>query len=448
MVDLTRHFDEFIEEVSLKDAQVERIESAWQTLADYLREGYGLDEDDVFLQGSYVNHTAIEPVEGGEYDVDVVCICASADNTPDEALNSLETVLKDSGRYRDRIKRKKPCVRLEYADDEAGKFHVDVVPVRRGETNLEAPRRGEDWFDTAPAEYTEWCAQQGEAFQRTVKILKRWRDENQSVRSAVKSIVLQVLIAEVIELEDTDDQSRVADTLSSLHEWLEPLESAPVLVNPVLNTENLATRWTDESFRSFVDALGEAVELVDLATGSTDPIDASDAWRDLLGEDFPMLEAEELGLEVSDYGHVKRPNEQGWTFKLAPGVAISVSGEVQRGKRDQRWRLFVSGKTVVSAGHNVRFTATVTGATATDVWWQVGNTGEHARIKKALRGEFFRAKRYSKERPSPDRRVNFEQTLYTGSHLIRAVVVVDNVMVARSDWFVVNIYNRGWIFRR
>jgi Second Messenger Oligonucleotide or Dinucleotide Synthetase domain len=206
-VDLAANFQTFLDNISLGDPQVPRMNSA--------------AEQNVFLQGSYANHTAIEPVDGGEYDIDLVAICTGDGISADQALNDLESRFRADGRFRERVTRKKPCVRLEYAEDDVGAFHVDVVPLRSGigvgpSPTLEAPRRQEGWRETAPAEYTDWCRRQGNLYLRTVKMLKRWRGEQQSVRTAIKSIVLQVLIAGCMPSID-DDALRIAETIAIIY---------------------------------------------------------------------------------------------------------------------------------------------------------------------------------------------------------------------------------------
>src|SRR5581483_3594990 len=219
-----------------------------------------------------------------EYDVDVVAVCVALGETADDALDDLERRFRADGRYRDRVKRKQPCVRLEYAEDDVGAFHVDVVPTRPGQHDgpLDAPRRGQGWKATAPAEYTDWCQDQGELFLRTVKMLKRWRSEQQTVRTAIKSIVLQVLVAEAMPQVE-DDAERIAATLNALQARLGGLASAPQVLNPVLSSENLAATWSAESFRSFVDELNEAVEWSAKAVAADDPLEAADLWAEMFG---------------------------------------------------------------------------------------------------------------------------------------------------------------------
>lgn len=449
-VDLSAYFEQFLGNISLRAAHIRRMDSAAGTICDFLRDRYGLPPSAVFLQGSYPNGTAIRPVEGGEYDVDIVCVSAMSGQTSTAALDDLESLFLSDGRFSDRVRRKKPCVRLEYAEDGAGKFHVDVVPVRRtgvAQPPLEAPRRNEGWHETAPAEYTRWCEDQGPLYLRTVKTAKRWRDEQQSVRMAVKSIVLQVLIAGAMPRHQQDDAARLRSTFHNLHNALQHLDRPPTVPNPVLPTENLAKRWTAESFRSFVGELSEAVQWADTAAESTDPVEAADAWRELLGDDFPVLSASQLGFTVADYSHAQSPAVRGWTRRLDPRYTISVTATVQRGRRGQNRRRLVNDGPLVFAGHKLHFKAHLAGPADATVWWQVANTGGHARARSALRGEIFKGRDLSK-RPTRDETENWEDTAYTGTHLTRALLVRGNVVVAESDWFKVNVYARGWSFGR
>jgi hypothetical protein len=448
-VDLTRSFDQFLEQISLGDPQVPRMNSAARTVSEFLLSSYGIPQQDVFLQGSYANGTAIEPVDGGEYDVDLVAVCADSDANATDALNDLEHRFKADGRFRDRVREKKPCVRLEYAGDDVGTFHVDVVPTRRLVTvapaPLETPRRKEGWRATAPAEYTNWCRSQGELYLRTVKMLKRWRAEQQSVRTAIKSIVLQVLVAGCMP-QVADDATRIAQTIQALHASLNNLPQAPVVANPVLPSENLAASWSQESFDSFKRELSEAAQWVGQALAADDPIEATDIWREIFGDDFPATTPAELGLRVGDYSHAQTPGAMGWTEAPNANYSVSLKATVQRGKRGQNRRPYRSDGEIVFAGHRLHFASRVIAPHHVDVWWQVANTGGHARAAAGLRGEIFRG-RDIKGNLLNDQKENWESTAYTGSHLIRALLVRSNSVVANSDWFRVNIYAKGRGFR-
>jgi hypothetical protein len=447
-VDLSASFDQFLANISLGDPQVPRMNSAQENVSAFLAQSYGMHPSAVFLQGSYANWTAIEPLPGGEYDIDLVAVCADTHADADAALSDLEARFRADGRFRARVHAKKPCVRLEYAEDDVGAFHVDVVPARSSHgplAPLDVPRRGEGWHASAPAEYSDWCRSQGELYLRTVMMLKRWRSEQQSVRAAIKSIVLQVLIAGAMP-QIGDDAERVAHTIQMLHGALGNLAEPPVVANPVLAGENLAARWTRESFDSFKRELAEAAVWVTDALAATDPIEAADIWRELFGEDFPTSTPAELGIEVGDFSHAQTPAAMGWQQAHDGRFAVQVRASAQRGRRGQNRRPYDPDGGILFAGHRLRFKAQIVAPNHVDVWWQVANTGGHARASAALRGEIFRGHDINGNALA-DQSENWESTAYTGSHLIRAMLVRDNRVLATSAWFRVNIYAKGRAFR-
>jgi predicted nucleotidyltransferase len=446
-VDLSENFARFLANISLGSPQVPRMNRAWEAVASFLVESFEIDSGNVFLQGSYANGTAIEPAAEGEYDIDVVVICAGAEVTANDALDDLERRFLADGRYRDRVRRKQPCVRLEYADDDVGSFHVDVVPVRVGLADgpLDAPRRDKGWKPTAPAEYSAWCRDHGDLFLRTVKMLKRWRAEQQTVRGAIKSIVLQVLVANAMPATQ-DDAERVAETLRVLQSQLGGLTEPPAVTNPVLPSENLAAGWSNESFRSFMAELDEAVEWSTKALATDDPIEAADLWAEMFGEDFPTESPSDLGLQVGDFSHAQTPEQMGWREAPNANYSVSVSAAIQRGKRSKTRRNYPSGGHPIVENHWLRFKAHIVAPHHVEVWWQVANTGDHARSVGGLRGEIFRGRDVKKQQAA-DQTENWETTAYTGSHLVRAMLVRDNVAFAKSDWFRVNIYKKGRAFR-
>lgn len=445
-MDLSRYFAQFLNNIALGEPQVSRLNRAAQTISAFLVDSYAIPQDGVFMQGSYPNRTAVEPAhDDGEYDVDLVAICVPGGVSADDALSDLERRFRSDGRFAERVHRppKKPCVRLDYATDDVGKFHVDVVPTRissSGIAPLDAPRRGDGWHETAPREYTEWCRQQGDLYRRTVMMLKRWRDQQQNVRTAIKSIVLQVLVATCMP-QIPDDAERIAATFRNLHNLLKALPRAPEVSNPVLPSENLAARWTVESFRSFVIELDEAVQWSTKALGAADEVEAADAWRELFGDDFPLLAPAQLGIKLGDWSHARNPSAMGWTEHHDARFAVTIRASQQRGRRSQNSRLLESGD-LVFAPNKIHFQAQVVAPLHVSVYWQVANTGAHARSDRGLRGEIFHGRDLS-GRPTVRETENWESTKYTGSHLIRAFLVRDNNVVATSDWFVVNIWAKG-----
>ncbi|WP_080729212.1 nucleotide-binding domain-containing protein [Rhodococcoides fascians] len=452
---MDQHFDEFLSRISLGQKQVDRIESAWLTLKGYLIDEYDLSEADIFVQGSYANGTAVRPVEGGEYDVDIICICAPRSVTAKDAIDDLYASLESHGRYKGKLTSKQPCVRIQYADDEIGSFHVDVVPVRPSDDDvapLDAPRKSTGWHPTAPSEYTSWCQTQGPLFRQTVQMLKRWRDEHQKVRGAVKSIVLQVLVSQSMPVASGSTGERIARTLENMNNALAGLCWPPEVSNPVLKKENLAERWPQQAFENFQSELREATELAQAALDADDDVEAAENWRNLFGDAFPAIEKNQAkgiySVALADTSHALTPGAKNWTVALDPRYSINIRAWEQLGKNGRRIP-YESDTRLLFPNKWINFKANIVAPTECSVWWQVTNTGKHARDRSGLRGEFFKAKaRGSAGKPSKDEADNWEATSYTGTHVVQAFLLVGTRVVAQSDRFFVNIFNKAQFWQR
>jgi hypothetical protein len=435
-----------MESIELTQTQVDRIESARKSLSSELERAFGLRSDEVFTQGSFANGTAVRPVDGGHYDVDIVAATAEDDDTAADAIRNLYEALADT-RYKDMIEERKPCVRVMYADDYIGGFHVDVVPVRVSTSDdidapFESPRKGSGWHPTAPAEYTAWCANEGEDFRRTVRMFKRWRDEQQDVRKAVKSIVLQALVSRCMPTDVAGDAERIAATFAEMNALLGELEIPPCVPNPVLGSEDLAARWSNSDFANFKNELKYASDLAAEAIDADNLVEACEKWSEIFGDDFPTVSGEKLGMQVADRSHARPPESRGWTVNLDARYRIRVVAQEVRGRHGKARRYESGGHAIyASPFNNLRFKAVVTGPADIAVWWRVTNTGEHARTQLGLRGDFFKGRDLRGDE-SADQTENFEKTSYTGSHIIEAFVLFGGVVVAQSGPFVVNVFSR------
>lgn len=450
MTNCSAQFNSFIENISLKARHVDRIESATRALSAHLTVELEVPESDIFVQGSYANGTAIRPPESGAYDVDLIVRCANVDSSAKGALDSLFDAIASHGRYRDRLEAKTPCVRVNYADDDIGSFHVDVVPVRDSEqwdAPLDAPRRNAGWHGTAPAEFTEWCGQRGENFTRTVKALKRWRNEQQEIEKAIKSIVLQVLVNQHMPTWVTDDAERLTSTLESMNTTLSALSSVPTIPNPVLLSENLSSRWSWSHFQDFRFSLKEAAVAARAALDEQDSITSAQMWKELLGREFPLPTAEESNLSLQDTSHRTTVAARNWTDISSASHNFEIAARVMNWNRHKVIQEDYRGG-ALKAGWRIKFTADVGVPDDAAVWWQITNTGTHALDEGCLRGGFEEAKD-PEGRTSPDSRINWEHTAYTGSHLVQAFLVDRlGLVLAKSNVLRVDVRSPKWRLRR
>lgn len=292
MSNLPDAFDTFHDKLLLPDHAEEKIRRAAKRLHDHVVRHTGVDDDQVFLQGSFANNTTIRPLEDGEYDVDTCAVIIDdRDMTCDEAFAHLEEVLSQSEDYGERMDTSRDrCVRLEYADDDIGGFHVDIVAARDEPGGfLAIPVRGGEWSDTNPQGFTDWCLEQPEMFHRVLRMLKRWRDNaDEGAKRGVNSIVLQVLVADELPGNESDDAVAVTAVLEGMHARLVACGgSKPEIENPSMPDEDLAETWDDDDFDDFCDNVEEAASLARQALSAVTDKESHDLWRTLFGDDFP-----------------------------------------------------------------------------------------------------------------------------------------------------------------
>ena len=312
-MELQGAFNSFYDKIELRALSEERIGRAWARLHDYLTTAYGLPAERVFIQGSYANETAIRPADSdGEYDLDIIAVCVDSSTSAADAIVELRRVLEQDSDLADRLEPDepgRPCVRLRYAPEPEGfGFHVDIAPARLGQSDapLDVPMRGrEDWSATAPLQYTRWCLDQGEPFRRTVRELKRWRDVHDA---AVKSIVLQVLIGYCLPATADSDAERVVLALENIKgRFSGHTTTPPRIENPVLPSEDLASRWESAQYQRFLKELDEAIKLARRAWKTDDEKESHDLWGKLFGKDFPGAPARPPGGTVVPPPATRRP---------------------------------------------------------------------------------------------------------------------------------------------
>lgn len=448
-------FNKFVEAIELGNKQIERIDSAIESLCDFLMKLYNLPKEDVFVQGSYANDTAVKPapsLKDGEYDVDIVAMIGDQIRTASQTFDDLENTIKTHtyyGSILDGSSKTAPCVRLKYADDEVGGFHVDLVPARvcyRG-APIEIPTRDDTWRETAPREYTDWCRNLGPDFARLVKIFKRWRDENQDVKKAIKSIILQVLIANNLGVDTESDAVSFTNTLENIETYLAQYEtSIPKLPNPVLPSENLADRWEMQEYLNLKECLTEAVGLAKEALSGTDSTKSSELWNQLLGESFPVeLKDSDLNKAVQGLGRVRYEEfpEDKWTsVDLKYDVEIAglseaiVEKQIHAARQPYHRILKIKARqnfatgAMLKKGLDLFYTAKTNTPRPYNVYWKVVNTGVDAEShgEKATRGNIF-----------PSSSPHKESTDYTGTHWIECFIEKDGVCVAKSGRFYIEI---------
>ncbi|MBP8300252.1 MAG: hypothetical protein KA020_07825, partial [Planctomycetes bacterium] len=126
-------FESFHSRIALDDSRVDRIKSEHVKLREQIQQDGPLAAKlkGVFLQGSYVQHTAVRPRENGKFDVDVVLAMDLAENIgwgfrePRDPRSTMDWVarrLREIPAYAGKVHQRGRCVRVEFTEG----FQMDV----------------------------------------------------------------------------------------------------------------------------------------------------------------------------------------------------------------------------------------------------------------------------------------------------------------------------------
>lgn len=291
--------------------------------------------------------------------------------------------------------------------------------------------------------------------QRLVQVLKRHRDARFSGHPQEDDKPISIIVTTLSALAYQQE----ADVFSSLANFLDRVERFQdtgiiradgetwVIPNPVNPKENFADRWNDpdskksEAFfwwlaclREDIDELLNAASQAELerglrkAFGDTPGGRVAGKYRGPAPGAYTPKNSSFFGRVVGalsfNVSHKKPP-----AWRISPRLhTASISATYSRS--GFRPRPFVSNSPPLQKGWSLKFEAHTDVPKPYKVFWQVVNTGSEATLANQLRGDFY---------DSTSSRVRTESTKFTGMHWVECFIVKDDVCVARSGEFVVNI---------
>ncbi|MEC0174562.1 nucleotidyltransferase [Paenibacillus favisporus] len=301
---LSDHFKQFLGDISLNPSRIDRIDSAYETWRDILEKDNEIKDKflDFFLQGSYATQTSIRPQkEGEEFDVDAVLKLDLEDDdmSPKEALDWLVKRMKANESYKDKIKARDRCVRINYAGD----FHMDIVLAKASDNNyiyIPSKKEGE-WKKTNPEGFITWCkgihSDQKEQFRNVTKLLRYWRDHKIGKQTAPKSILLTTLIGKSMVGKNSVAESlleTVKNMINDLDSYI--LDDGAVFVeNPSLTEENLARDWDKDKLETFKKKLNSLKNEAQAAFDENNKSESIKKWQ-IIFDKFPTELNEASGM--------------------------------------------------------------------------------------------------------------------------------------------------------
>ena len=281
--------------------------------------------------------------------------------------------------------------------------------------------------------------------QQAVQLLKRHRDmlfaDDQDDKPI--SIIITTLAAHSYNNEE-DLLEAMISIVDGMPKHIHEIDGRPLIPNPVNPLENFADRWHEypERERKFKDWLRQVKTDLDNALRRGNMQFAAMALIPRFGgravneamerfqKSIPTSEKtiREI-LQLSDRFNVSWRQKPPWRMALSGWV--SVSGEYTH---NNQLKQFSSDSRPMPKHCDLLFRAHTNVPAPFEVYWQVVNTGEEARLVKQLRGEMMRAKA-----AGAGGLKHKESTLYSGMHWIECFIVKNGTCEARSGEFIVNI---------
>ncbi len=156
---------------------------------------------------------------------------------------------------------------------------------------------------------------------------------------------------------------------------------------------------------------------------------ATEEWKKIFGSDFPSTENKAIGKvdestpALGNYSHCEPLK---WPFNDLYNVDIDAF-VYSENKAIKMGGLNSDGRNLAKK-LSLKFTAKTNTSGNSEIYWQVVNTGEEARLADGLRGGIFHGER-----------IRWESTLYKGKHWIECYVIQNNMCIARSRRYYINI---------
>jgi len=286
------------QELQLDKSRSDRMEIAYNAVADLLKRDndfFDKLEIEVYAQGSKRTGTTVKPINGEDFDLDIVLHIYDPyyNHSPEEIFNALVRSLEKDSYYKEIMEKKSRCVRLNYKSD----FHMDILPgcmpdLFQKEMIMIPEKALKSWTSGNPKGFSKWFLEiavsakepylrryaevllkaQVETeklptelylkspLQRGVQLIKRCRDiyfQDKDFR--VSSIVLTTLIAQFYEGEESifETLDQVVNRIKASYLDAFSRKVKFKVINPVNPDEDFTDSWTDRHYESFYNFISD-----------------------------------------------------------------------------------------------------------------------------------------------------------------------------------------------
>lgn len=295
---LVNRFSDFLRDtVNLNQTRLDFLEGSAEAIEEFIREAEWEPRIWKFeRQGSWAAKTIIKPVEGAEYDADLLAIIAPVDGwEAKDYVKSLYDVFSASGRYGDKVQLYDYCVTIVYA----GMRRIDIAPCVRGREVADrhevCDRSANEFVPSEPTAFTEWLKERNshsgnDSFRKVTRLVKYLRDITS--RFECPSVLLTTLLGNQMQWNDKefagfeDVPSALKTLFVRLDTYLQAQPIRPTVANPSLNGEDFGELISQAQYDTLRDVIHQLCSDIEEAYEKSGFYDSVLAWRQVFGDGF------------------------------------------------------------------------------------------------------------------------------------------------------------------
>lgn len=289
-------FSTFLAKVRLSEAKKTSLRTSRNAnrdrIKDHFREVLKKAVPKFNGQGSYNMHTIVNPLDG-DYDIDdgVYLQGLGTDQSEWPSCEKVHAwiIAATEGFTKDPPARHSNCVRVPYVG-----YHVDLPCYALNSSDVPMLfRKGKDPIESDPRELSKWFNDKVNAFgdqlRNDIRYLKGWRDHQGGDAQLASGCGLTILASNNFIADERDDISFVK-TVGLIYGYL---NAGGKITKPVTPYENLDDAWTSRQRENYIKKLKTLMDRGNDALEEESRTVASGIWRQLFGDRFPIVEAEE-----------------------------------------------------------------------------------------------------------------------------------------------------------
>lgn len=429
MANIQQYFEKFNETIRTGYKYNEKLKEKRNKLLDDLKCRLDVTFSH-FNQGSYGMGTGVKPIDG-DFDIDVGLLFKESDREPfDCPFRLKEKVCQALGHARRTIKIKRPCVTVQYYENDEDKYHVDFAIYKENQYGDLFFARGKSLYDeelnwevASPKELVNLIKEkfsegpEREQYRRCIRALKRWKSYRLNHKN-LPSIAITVAVYRYFKPKFHNDNKELPNDVEALIDLLNNLDNClktKFLELPTKPNSNLLANLTDKQSQDLRVKLCKLKDdLEDSKNENRSSKDACKKMKKHFGQDFPVPEGTNLSTEmfIEDIFVLSkelRPLSLSMNISNYNSLIYSV---ISRFDRDLK--LIPKGRTLTFKVDNSE------DFIGCDFYWKVMNIGEEAE-RRGIRGEIEKGNT-----------IHIEHSDFSGEHYVECYVIKNGVCIARE----------------